>query len=57
MHIFFLELKTKGKGSRLNDNQKVWAENYHEHYAASNTHYGVAFGYADAKQQIIEWMS
>lgn len=57
LHCFFLELKTKQKSSRLNDNQLAWMDIFDSQYAASNTTRSVAVGYADAKGQIIQWLA
>lgn len=56
LDIFFLELKTKQKGSRLNDNQIAWNIDFDENYAAENAHRDVAIGFADAKEKILNWL-
>ena len=54
-YIFFLELKTK-KGT-LQESQKDWFSDYEANFKASNTHYAVAYGYTEAQQLIINWLS
>lgn len=51
-HIFYLELKTQT--GKLHASQKKWAARYTPY---ENTHYGVAYGFADAREQIKEWMT
>jgi len=55
LHILYLELKTRD--GALHGSQIAWATEYHEHYAASNTHYDVAYGFTDAKEKITKWMN
>lgn len=50
LQVYFLELKTKD--GRLKKSQKDWAKDYHERFASSNTHYGVAYGFREAIKQI-----
>lgn len=56
LHVFFHELKTKHKMSKLSDSQVDW---YKDHYLAklkaSNTHYAVSKGLSEAKSEITKW--
>jgi hypothetical protein len=54
LHMLYLELKTK-KG-RLQPSQIEWNKEFDEHYAAPNCHRAVAYGFAEAKEIITEWI-
>lgn len=52
-YIFFHELKTKSKNSKLRDTQVDWYKNeYVPKLQASNTHYAVSKGFAEAKKAV-----
>jgi hypothetical protein len=55
LQMFFLELKTK-KG-RLSASQKDWAADYALRFAASNTQYAVAYGFAAAREAVQKGIS
>ena len=50
MHTLWLELK-RCDGS-LQENQKEWAADYQENYAARNTYYATAYGFLHAQRII-----
>ena len=57
-HIFFHELKTKQKTSRLRDSQVDWYKNeYVPKLQASNTMYGVSKGLSEAKKNVDSFFS
>jgi hypothetical protein len=52
-HIFFHELKTKAKNSKLRDSQVNWYKNeYVPKLQASNTYYAVSKGLSEAKKEV-----
>jgi hypothetical protein len=56
LHVFFHELKTKNKNSKISPSQVDWHKNiYIPKLQASNTHYAVSKGLSEAKKAIIEW--
>lgn len=57
-HIFFHELKTKDKNSRVIPSQTKWyRETYEPFIKAKNTHYAVSKGLSEAKKSIIDWIN
>jgi hypothetical protein len=57
-HIFFHELKTKAKASRLRDSQVEWYRDiYVPKLQASNTHYAVSKGFTEAKLAVDSFFS
>ena len=56
LHVFFHELKTKNKNSRISPSQVDWHKKiYIPKLQASNTHYAVSKGLSEAKKEITEW--
>lgn len=57
LHVFFHELKTKHKMSKLSDSQVEWYRNeYVPKLQASNTYYAVSKGLSEAKKEIADWI-
>ena len=56
LHVFFHELKTKHKMSKLSDSQVDWYKDFYiAKLKAKNTHYAISKGLSEAKQAIIDW--
>lgn len=55
LHVMFLELKTtQGK---LSKPQTEWVrDDYDVRLKSSNTHYAVAYGFSDAKKEVMRWV-
>lgn len=57
LHVFFHELKTKNKNSKLRDTQIKWHKDFYlTKLQASNTCYAVSKGLSEAKKQITNWI-
>lgn len=54
LHYFYLELKTKE--GKLGKSQVKWNQRFDENFAADNAKRAVAYGFADAKKTIDEWI-
>lgn len=58
LHVFFHELKTKNKNSRVSPSQVDWHKKiYIPKLQASNTHYAVSKGLSEAKKEIVNWIN
>jgi len=56
LHVFFHEIKTKNRKSKLNPAQIKWHDEiYEKKIKANNTHYAASKGLIEAKKAIIEW--
>ena len=53
--VLYLELKTKA--GRLGENQIIWNEDFDKNFSASNCERNVAYGFSEAKQIIIAWLT
>lgn len=55
LHVFFLEIKTKT--GKMRDTQIEWADKYAMTLCATNTCYGVAYGYLELLELVDKWVA
>lgn len=55
LHMFYLELKKK-KG-KISESQIEWNGDFDANYAAINARRDVAYGFLEAREKIINWLS